>query len=628
MPMGVSEIRTKYLAFMESKGHAIIPSAPIVPQDDPTTLFTGSGMQPMLPYLLGTSHPQGDKIADSQKCFRSEDIEEVGDNRHTTFFEMLGNWSLGSYWKQEQLGWFFTFLVDHVHLDPHNIFVSVFAGDTDSNIPQDDEAVKIWQELFAAKRIPAQVINVGSEARAAEVGMQGGRIFYYDAKKNWWSRAGTPSNMPSGEPGGPDSEVFYQFTQVKHDANYGQHCHPNCDCGRFIEIGNSVFMAYKKELSGSFSDLPNRNIDFGGGLERIVAAANNNPDVFAIDVFSTIIKIIEKHTGADYQDKTTQAAFRVIADHIRAATFMISDGLLPGNKAQGYFLRRLIRRAAVKSRQLKAGLSPIPLFQEIAESVIRYYESHYFDHSELSQLKDKILEKELSQFAKTLDKGLKEFEKVTSENIDGQFAFDLFQTYGFPFEITQELAKQKGIDINAAEYQEAAQRHKNQSRTASAGMFKGGLGEANEITVKYHTATHLLHQALRLTLGESVQQMGSNITGERLRFDFTYATKVSPENLQQIETLVNQKIAEDLPVFHSTEDKARAIESGALAFFKEKYADKVSVYTIGKDSTNDWFSKELCGGPHVASTGEIGPVRIIKEKAVGDGVRRIYMVRS
>ncbi len=612
---------------MQERGHVVIPSAPIVPQDDPTTLFTGSGMQPMLPYLLGTPHPQGNKIADSQKCFRSEDIEEVGDNRHTTFFEMLGNWSLGNYWKKDQLTWFFTFLVDYLHLDPHNIFVSVFAGDTDNNIPQDDEAVKIWQELFAAKHILAQVINVGSEARAAEVGMQGGRIFYYDAKKNWWSRAGTPSNMPSGEPGGPDSEVFYQFTQVKHDANYGQHCHPNCDCGRFIEIGNSVFMAYKKEPSGSFSDLPNKNIDFGGGLERIAAAANNDPDIFKIDVFARIIKTIEQHTGCSYEDKKTQRAFRVIADHIRAATFMISDGLVPGNKAQGYFLRRLIRRAAVKSRQLKAGLSPIPLFQEIAESVITYYEEQYFDRSELSQLTDQVLEKELSQFAKTLDKGLKEFEKVSLENIDGQFAFDLFQTYGFPFEITQELAQQKGVAINAAQYQEASQQHKNQSRTASAGMFKGGLGEANEVTVKYHTATHLLHQALRLTLGENVQQMGSNITSERLRFDFTYASKVSPHDLNQIETLVNQKIKENLPVHHTTEDKKTAIESGALAFFKDKYSDKVSVYTIGKDSDSDWFSKELCGGPHVVSTGEIGPVRIIKEKAVGDGVRRIYMER-
>ena len=625
--MDLSDIRTKYLYFMEGKGHASIPSAPIIPQDDPTTLFTGSGMQPMLSYLLGTPHPQGDNIVDSQKCFRSEDIEEVGDNRHTTFFEMLGNWSLGSYWKEEQLTWFYTFLTDIVGLDPKHLYVSVFSGETSLKIPQDEASVAIWQKLFASDNIKASVVRLETPEQGSELGMQGGRIFYYNAKKNWWSRAGSPEAMPPGEPGGPDSEVFFEFEHIDHDPAFGQHCHPNCDCGRFLEIGNSVFMEYLKKSDGSFAALPQKNVDFGGGLERIAAAANNDPDVFKIDVFASIIKTIEHYTGCSYEDKKTQAAFRVIADHIRAATFMISDGLIPGNKAQGYFLRRLIRRAAVKSRQLKAGLSPIPLFQEIAESVLTYYEGHYFDRSELSLLKNQILEKELSQFAKTLDKGLKEFEKVPPEKIDGQFAFDLFQTYGFPFEITQELAKQKGIEINETHYQIASGKHKEQSRTASAGMFKGGLGEANEITVKFHTATHLLHQALRLTLGESVQQMGSNITSERLRFDFAYSSKVSPEDLQQIESLVNQKINENLPVHHTTQDKKAALESGALAFFKDKYADKVSVYTIGNNPENDWFSKELCGGPHVASTGEIGPVRIIKEKAVGDGVRRIYMAR-
>lgn len=625
--MNLSDIRTKYLHFMEGKDHALIPSAPIIPQDDPTTLFTGSGMQPMLPYLLGTPHPQGDKIADSQKCFRSEDIEEVGDNRHTTFFEMLGNWSLGSYWKEEQLTWFYAFLTDIVGLDPKHLYVSVFSGETSLKIPQDEASVAIWQKLFESDNINASVARLETPEKGSELGMQGARIFYYNAKKNWWSRAGTPEAMPSGEPGGPDSEVFFEFEHIDHNPAFGQQCHPNCDCGRFLEIGNSVFMEYLKKSDGSFAALPQKNVDFGGGLERIAAAANNDPDVFKIDVFASIITTIENYTGCSYADKNTQAAFRVIADHIRAATFMISDGLIPGNKAQGYFLRRLIRRAAVKSRQLKTGLSPIPLFQEIAETVLTYYEGHYFDRSELSPLKDQVLEKELSQFAKTLDKGLKEFVKVPPEKIDGQFAFDLFQTYGFPFEITQELAKQKDIEISESHYQIASGKHKEQSRTASAGMFKGGLGEANETTVKFHTATHLLHQALRLTLGKSVQQMGSNITSERLRFDFTYGSKVSPEDLQHIESLVNQKITENLPVHHTTQDKKTALESGALAFFKDKYADKVSVYTIGKNADTDWFSKELCGGPHVASTGEIGPVRIIKEKAVGDGVRRIYMDR-
>lgn len=628
MPMGLSDIHTKYLAFMESKGHALIPSAPLLPQDDPTTLFTGSGMQPMLSNLLGTPHPQGDKIADSQKCFRSEDIEEVGDNRHTTFFEMLGNWSLGSYWKEEQLSWFYEFLTSIVGLNPKQLYVSVFSGDHSLQIPKDDESVAIWQKLFGKDGIDATVATLETPEQGSTQGMQGARIFFYNAKKNWWSRAGTPEAMPSGEPGGPDSEVFYEFEHVEHDPAFGQHCHPNCDCGRFLEIGNSVFMEYIKQHDGSFVALPQKNVDFGGGLERIAAAANNDPDVFHIDVFSNIISVIEHHTGCLYQDNNTQAAFRVIADHIRAATFMVSDGLVPGNKAQGYFLRRLIRRAAVKSRQLKAGLSPIPLFQEIADSVITYYEGHYFNRSELIHLVKQVFEKELGQFAKTLDKGLKEFEKVSTDKLDGQFAFDLFQTYGFPFEITHELAKQQGIELDAAQYEKASLQHKEQSRTASSGMFKGGLGDANEVTVKYHTATHLLHQALRLILGNSVQQMGSNITAERLRFDFTYTSKVDAEKLAHIEQLVNQKIEENLPVYQTFENKEAAIASGALAFFKDKYSDKVSVYTIGNNPEEGWFSKELCGGPHVASTGEIGPVRIIKEKAVGDGVRRIYMVRQ
>jgi alanyl-tRNA synthetase len=626
--MGLSDIRTKYLAFMESKGHALIPSAPLIPQDDPTTLFTGSGMQPMLSYLLGTPHPQGNKIADSQKCFRSEDIEEVGDNRHTTFFEMLGNWSLGSYWKEEQLSWFYEFLTSIVGINPERLYVSVFSGDRSLNITKDDESVAHWQKLFAKDEIKATVATLETPEQGSLQGMQGARIFFYNAKKNWWSRAGTPEAMPSGEPGGPDSEVFFEFEHVEHDPAFGKHCHPNCDCGRFLEIGNSVFMEYIKQHDGSFVALPQKNVDFGGGLERIVAAANNEPDVFNIDVFSHIITAIEDYTGCSYQDPKSQAAFRVIADHIRAATFMVSDGLVPGNKAQGYFLRRLIRRAAVKSRQLKTGLSPIPLFQEIANSVIAYYENHYFNQSELRQLVTQVFEKELRQFEKTLDKGLKEFEKVSTDKLDGQFAFDLFQTYGFPFEITQELASQKGVELDESQYHNASQLHKQQSRTASSGMFKGGLGDANEVTVKYHTATHLLHQALRLTLGNSVQQMGSNITADRLRFDFTHTSKVDAEKLAHIELLVNQKIEENLPVFQTFEDKEAAINAGALAFFKDKYSDKVSVYTIGNNPEKGWFSKELCGGPHVASTGEIGPVRIIKEKAVGDGIRRIYMVRK
>lgn len=614
-----NQLRQKYLEYFAQQGHAIVPSSPLVPDNDPTTLFTGSGMQPMMPYLLGEKHPKGTRLVDSQKCFRSQDIEEVGDNRHTTFFEMLGNWSLGDYFKNEQLEWFFTFLTEEVGLDAQKIYVSVFRGQPQLDIPRDDEAVEIWQRLFKAKDIEAKAIDFSERD-----GMQQGRIFYYDEKKNWWSRVGVPGNMPVGEPGGPDSEVFYDFGAElelhEHSPFKGEPCHVNCDCGRFLEIGNNVFMTYVRTETG-FEPLQQKNIDFGGGFERILAAANNDPDVFKTGLFTQMIAEIERVTHKKYEGDH-QIHMRVIADHLKAAVFLIKDGVLPSNKAQGYFLRRLIRRATVKLHQLGGGLDPHNLWLIADRGVLRTYDGIYFDRGTDKALIESVLSEEAEKFSKSLDKGLKFFEK--HPQLTGTVAFDLYQTYGFPLEITIELAQQKHQQIDVEEFRREFEKHQQQSRTASAGMFKGGLQDHSEVTIKYHTATHLLHAALRNILGQHVQQKGSNITGERLRFDFSHPHAVTPEELAQVEQQLNDWIAQDLPVTKQIMAKQAALESGAVAFFIEKYPDEVSVYTIGNDVDGDWISKELCGGPHVSSTGTIGSVQLIKEQAASAGVRRIY----
>ena len=612
--MKTSDVRSKYLNFLISRGHASVPPTTIVPENDPTTLFTGSGMQPMMPYLLGTKHPLGDRLTDSQPSFRTDDIEEVGDNRHICMFEMIGNWSLGSYWKEEQLGWIFEFLTKEIGLDPNKLYVSVFYGDSTLSIPRDDEAIKVWQDIFAKHDIDAQVVDLDTEENGAKIGMQGGRIFSYGVKKNWWSRAGVPANMPAGEPGGPDSEIFYDFGTL-HDEKYGKFCHPNCDCGRFLEIGNNVFMTYKKEVDGTFSLLPQRNIDFGGGLERIVAASNNNPDIFTIDMFGSIIRIIELSSGKKYEG-AYKAPMRVIADHLRAATFMIAQGTEPSNKLQGYFLRRLLRRAAVRVRRLGADAKKI--FAECVPAIVTEYASAGFIKAEVLSHVQTVIAVELDKFGKALDHGLKEIEHTDVKLIDAQFAFNLYQSLGFPFEITRDLLAEKNIKLDQTEFDKIFAVHKEGSRTASAGMFKGGLADQSEITTKYHTATHLLHQALHDILGDEIQQAGSNITSERLRFDYTYSGKPTSDQLKQIETIVNDKIKADLPVVKTIEDKSDAISSGARAFFAEKYPDKVSVYTIGT------YSKELCGGPHVEHTGTIGAITIYKDEALGSGKRRIY----
>ncbi len=566
--VSANDIRAKYLKFFKDRGHLETPSAPLVPENDPTTLFTGSGMQPMLPYLLGQPYPQGvTRIVDSQKCFRSQDIEEVGDNRHTTFFEMLGNWSLGDYFKDEQQAWIWEFFTEELHLDPKKLFASVFEGN--DQVSRDVEAANNWKKL----------------------GVPPNHIFYYGVAKNWWARS-SYENMPIGEPGGPDSEVFYEFTEIKHDPKFGKTCHPNCDCGRFLEIGNNVFMTYQKTKDG-FTPLAKKNIDFGGGLERITAAVNNDPDIFKTDLFSPIINIL----GGQISPST-----RIIADHIKASVFLIADGVFPSNKAQGYFLRRLLRRAMVK---MQGRLPSI-----IVDTVIKIYDqTSYFQNADLDSIKRTIAD-ENDKFDKTLHDGLKKIGQVSP--------FDLYQSYGFPLEIIEELYQEKGLKLDKVEFSAARTKHQEESRTASKGMFKGGLQDQSEIVTKYHTATHLLHAALRQILGTHVSQSGSNITAERLRFDFSHSSHLTIQQLNQVEELVNQKISENLPVIRTEMPKSQALVEGAMAFFPEKYPEMTSVYTIGD------FSKELCGGPHVQSTGEIGRIKITRQEAVSAGVRRIY----
>lgn len=619
--MTVNEVRKRYLDFFAKRGHAIIPSAAIVPENDPTTLFTSSGMQPLVPYLLGEPHPKGNRLANSQMSFRAEDIEEVGDNRHTTFFEMLGNWSLGDYFKQEQLSWFFEFLTDTTEglgLDPKKLYVTVFGGDADPGMKADAESVEIWKKLFEKKGVDTTFVEIGTEERGGEVGMRGGRIFSYGARKNWWSRAGVPAKMPPGEIGGPDSEVFYDFG-TSHDTRFGKKCHPNCDCGRFVEIGNSVFMQFIKQADGTFSELPKRNVDFGGGLERLATTTRGNPDIFLIDIFNTARAVLEKRSGKPYTDAFR--SFRIILDHVRAAAFFIASGIRPSNTEQGYVLRRLIRRSIREADKLDIKEA---VLAEVAEGFGTAYEEVYpFVQSAKNTIREE-LEKEEAQFRKTLAHGLHELEKM-GNNID---AFMLFTTYGFPIELTEEIAKEKGIMIDLGAVQKQMEEHQALSREGAAQKFAGGLADHAEQTVRYHTAHHLLLKALQMVLGKDVHQRGSNITSERLRIDFSYGQKMTLEQKAEVEKIVNEKIAEGIPVIRTDMKKENAENLGAEHEFGAEYPDVVSVYSVGP--LDNAFSIEFCGGPHVANTGELGAAgarfKILKEEASSAGVRRIKAV--
>ncbi|MBI2611818.1 alanine--tRNA ligase [Candidatus Gottesmanbacteria bacterium] len=593
-------VRKKFIDFFVAspRNHKEIPSASLVPENDPTTLFVGSGMQPLIPYLLGEKHPLGNRIVNSQKSFRAQDIEEVGDNRHTTFFEMLGNWSLGDYFKKEQLPWFFEFLTKVLGIPAQKLYVSVFEGN--EIVPKDTESIEIWKGIFR---------GVGIEAKVGE------RIYTYSVDKNWWSRSGVPERMPPGEPGGPDSEVFYEFVKVEHNPKFGKKCHPNCDCGRFLEIGNSVFMQYQKQKDG-FAELPQKNVDFGGGLERLVAATLDQADVFQTDLYIPLIRRIEELSNKKYSDVENTSAMRVILDHIKAATFLIADGVVPSNKAQGYILRRLLRRGAIKMHQLRGTVSPGSEFTAISEDVLKMYDGIYFPAELPKDTIFSIINAEMNKFSRSLEKGLKILSNITEP--DAKVVFDLYQSHGFPLEITKEILEKKGISIDEKQFKEEFEKHKELSRTTSSGMFAGGLADHSEKVIKLHTATHLLQQAFRDVLGEHVRQKGSHITAERLRFDFTHPNTLSRKEVEEVEKVVNGAIAKDLKVSMEVLPFEKAKNSGALYVAGEKYPEKVKVYSVGN------YSMEVCGGPHVASTKVIGKFKITKEESLGTGIRRIY----
>lgn len=625
--MNAAEIRKKYLDFFKNKKHAIVPSASLIPENDPTTLFTGSGMQPMIPYLLGEPHPLGTRIADSQKSFRSVDIEEVGDNRHTTFFEMLGNWSLGDYFKEEQISWMFEFLTKELGLNPANIYVTVFRGQPKIGIPRDDEAVAIWQKEFKKAGIEAKAVDF-----AERDGMQEGRIFFYDEAKNWWSRSGVPENMPIGEPGGPDSEMFWDFGEELglHEKSpwKDKPCHVNCDCGRFLEIGNNVFMEYVRTEKG-FEFLKQKNVDYGGGLERQIAAKLNTPDIFMTDLFADAINVVEGIAGKKYENN--KRAFRVIIDHLRAATFLLGDGAYPSNKDQGYYVRRLIRRAVRYAHEL--GIEE-NFCTRVAEAYIDQFRDPY---KELENNRKQIvaeLDKEESKFRKTLARGIRKLGKIMERMKSGEIsalgglfsgkeAFDLYQTDGFPVEmIAEELEKyQQDMKIDMEEFNKEKEVHQNLSRTAAEGKFKGGLADSRGKTTELHTAAHLMLAGLRKVLGDHVHQRGSNITSERLRFDFSHPEKMTAQQINEVEAYVNEAIAAAVEVVVEEVPLEKALESGAEGAFTEKYGGRVKVYSVAG------YSKEICGGPHVKNTSEIkGHFKIVKEQSSSSGVRRIKAV--
>lgn len=629
----LSFIRQKYLTYLSELGHKVVPSAALVPENDPSTLFTSAGMQSMIPYFFGEKHPEGKRITNSQKCFRADDIEEVGDNRHTTFFEMLGNWSFGDYFKKEQITFIFNFLIKELKLDPKKIYVSVFSGNEQLGIKRDDEAAKVWQELFSSAGVEGKIID------NSEKGLQDGRIFFYGEKKNWWSRSGVPANMPIGEPGGPDSEVFYDFGEQDSELAREIHktqgpCHINCDCGRFLEIGNSVFMQYQKTEAG-FVPLAQANIDFGGGLERILAAYQNQSDVFKTAAFWPLIQKIQSFTSSSYEEDNNKKYFRVIADHMKAAVMLMSDGVFPSSKEQGYILRRLLRRALRQAAYLEIKQETLV---ELVPIVIDIYADFYPDLKNQETKISQLIQNEQLKFSRSLSKGLKEFEKMVAakNELTADLAFKLYESFGFPLELSLEEAQNRGLSIEKDIkdlYSKQKEAHSNDSRSVLKNKFKSGLADQGEMSIKYHTVTHLLHAALRQVLGEDVEQKGSNITAERLRFDFSYPKALTTEEKEQVASLINGWIEDDLIVSKQTLPKAEALKFGAIALFVDKYPDVVNIYSIGKNPSGsekgvDFISREFCSGPHVEHTGEIGEITLVKEKAVADGIRRIYALQK
>lgn len=590
--MTAREIIDIYISFFEKRGHKQVANSPLVPENDPTTLFTSSGMQPLIPYLLGEEHPSGKRLVDVQNCFRAVDIEEVGDNRHETFFRMLGNWSLGDYFKKEEIPWLWELLTKELGLPKEKLYITVFKGD--SNVEYDQEAYDIWSEILK---------NEGMSPDE--------RIFSAGVEKNWWSRSGIPENMPLGEIGGPDTEVYFKFDELEHD----KECKDNpteCECGKFLEIANSVFIQYKKTGKG-FEELPQLNVDFGGGVERLLAAVKNKADVFQTSLFTEIIKIIEKETNKKYLENRMQ--MQIIADHLVASVFITSNGITPSKNQQGYVLRRLIRRAIDNFRELKGQNLENVLTKVIEE----YSKTDPVLQEKYEEIKNVILE-EQQAYGRTIEKA----EKILSDDqgvkvegvkkISSDEAFRMYSTHG----LSPTQIRSLGYVFDEQEFAQLMEKHKSLSRTAGAGMFRGGLADHSEKTIMGHTATHLLHQALRDMFGEQLHQTGSNITSERVRFDFNFDRKLEDKEITEIEKTVNEKIKENLPVHFEIMPLEKAKALGAIGLFDEKYQEDVKVYFIAD------YSAELCGGPHVEFTSEIKQFKIIKQENIGHGQRRIY----
>ncbi len=655
--MQAAEIIEKYISFFKKQGHLQIPNSPLVPENDPTTLFTSSGMQPLIQYLLGEIHPQGKRLVNIQNCFRAQDIEEVGNNRHTTFFRMLGNWSLGDYFKKEQLRWFYDFLTKELKLNPDKLFVTVFDGDENFKTVQSGKHYSPEPYLHAALKgekniqLPksgiqddlthdletyslwAQLFDIEDNEKAKKE-----KIRFYGPEKNWWSRSGTPDKMPIGEPGGPDSEVFYDFgIELKIHENSlfkDQACHPNCDCGRYMEIGNSVFMQYKKVDKTIFEELPNKNVDFGGGLERLIAATENQPDVFQTSLFKPIIEQIEKITQKSY--KQHSRSMRIVTDHIVAATFISSNNITPSNKEQGYVLRRLIRRGYDHFSKLGGHDDLSPLIEAIVQ---QYKDTDPILVDKFESIKLTILE-EIQKYADVLEKARQFIEKKYKSSpvgtpfikggrgdfigdelmgvreISVDDAFFLYSSHG----LSPTQIKSLGFVFDNQIFAKKMKEHQALSRKGAGQKFTGGLSDHQERTIMGHTATHLLHQALRDVLGPQVHQTGSNITTERVRFDFNYDRKLTDEEIKKVEEIVNNKIKANLPVHFDLLPRQEAKQTGAIGLFDEKYADKVKVYFIGG------YSKELCGGPHVDFTSALKSFKIIKQENIGNKQRRVYAV--
>ena len=626
--MNASEIRQKFLEFQEKRGHKVIAPAPLVLENDPTTLFTGSGMQPLLPYLLGQPHKDGKRLTDSQPSLRLQDIEDVGDPRHTTVFEMLGNWSLGDYFKKEQIESFFEFLTQVVGLDPNKIFVTCFIGNEEYGIPKDTEAAEIWQGVFKKAGIDAKIAEIGSAEEGDKRGVKPGEhIFFYDDHENWWSRGGGIKTTPIGDPCGPDSEVFYDFGEDKQDvAKYGK-SHPASDGARFMEIGNQVFMQYRRKEDGTFEELENKNVDFGGGLERITAASIDSFDVFKISLLRPIVEKLEEISGKSYDNNTDE--MRIIADHLRGAYLLAAQGLKPSNKQQGYAMRRLVRRAVLKALDL--GIA-----QNFLSEMVAVIEPEYKDlpDSILTNREEAlgVLQKEENAFRQTLNKGLREMKKMVERDADGVLTgndlFMLQDTYGFPFEVAVEQATYENIKLSKdykTEFEKALEEQRERSRTASKGMFKGGLEDHGEMSTKYHTATHLLLAAIQKHISDDARQHGSNITPERMRLDFNVDHKLTDEEKKTLEDQVNEWIKADLPVSFKEMDKNYAKDVLKVkAMFWEKYPDTVKIYTIGDEEAP--ASREVCGGPHVEHTGVLGHFKIQKEESSSAGIRRIKAI--